>query len=295
MMRNGNIVWGAILVLGGGLLLAQNLGLIPPGVNMWNVFWALALVAWGVWLLLRSNNRTSAVMPPSDGTRATIEGRPVDPRAQAYRLPLEGARQARIHIQHGGGQLRIDNNSAPDELLSGTFSGGVDPQVRRGTEEVEVDLRPAQGAFPNALGFADRGGLEWNLGLNPNIPLRLDLEVGASRNFINLRDLQVKDLRLQTGASESEIDLPNRAGEMRAEIHSGMASVIIRIPENVSAHIRARGGMSSLSVDAARFPRMDGGGGLMSGGGEYRSVDYEVSGNRVDLTIEAGMGSVRIL
>jgi hypothetical protein len=48
-------------------------------------------------------------------------------------------------------------------------------------------------------------------------------------------------------------------------------------------------------VDTTRFPKVQGG--MESGfapSGEYRSPDYEVSGNRVDLDIEMGMGSVTV-
>jgi hypothetical protein len=119
--------------------------------------------------------------------------------------------------------------------------------------------------------------------LTPEVPLSLDLEVGASRNILNLRDLRVTDLRLSTGASASEIEMPANAGETRAWIRSGAASIDVHIPAGVAARIEARGGLASIRVDTVRFPQV---------GGVYQSPDFSSAENRVHLDIETGVGSV---
>ncbi len=296
-MQRGSIFWGIMLVLLGGLFLAQNFNLLPPTVNVWSIFWALLLVGFGVGLLLRSMDRGTMssgtvvrpgdmVVPGSTPTPGAVRTATPVTRGEAVRVPLGGARQAALRFHHGAGELRIDANAAPDELFSGTFAGGLDHQERQDGDQITADLRVPGGSFPVIDPFDSGQRLDWTVGLNPVIPLTLDFEVGASRNLLNLRDLQVKDLRLQTGASATEIDFPARAGETRASLHSGVASVEVRIPENVSARIRTRGGLSAINVDTARFPQV--------GQGECRSPDFEVSANRVDMEVESGVGSVNI-
>jgi hypothetical protein len=282
-MNRGTIFWGIVLVLLGGLLLAQNTGLIPPNVNVWSIFWSLVLVALGISLLLRNTRAHTTVWNP--GSAAT-PAQPAIHSGEAVRLPLGSARRATLRFHYGAGELRVDGNAAPDELFSGTFGGGLDHQERLDGEEVIAELRVPSGSFPVMGPFDGGHRLDWTVGVNPNIPLVLDMEVGASRNLLNLRDLQVKELRLQTGASESQVDLPARAGETRVTLRSGMASVELRVPENVSASIRTRGGLSSTEVDTLRFPQV--------GNGEYRSPDYEVAANKVNLDVESGLGAVRI-
>lgn len=273
-MHRGSIFWGVVLVLLGGILLAQNMGWLPQGLNVWAIFWSLVLVAFGISLLVRSASPRAAL------------------HAEALRLPLGDTRQARVYFHHGAGELHLDGNAAPDELLSGSFSGGVEQNVQPKPEETIVDLRvPAQN-FPTLGPFDGSRGFNWTVGLNRNIPLMLDMEVGASRNWLDLRDLLVKELRLQTGASATEIDFPARAGETRAWLRSGAAAVEVRIPEGVSARIRARGGLAAFDVDVTRFPLVSGS--MGSAGSEYRSPDFDMAANRVDLDVETGMGSVRI-
>ena len=44
--------------------------------------------------------------------------------------------------------------------------------------------------------------------------------------------------------------------------------------------------LGSIQVDEARFPRF---------GGDYQSADYGSAANRVDLAINGGVGSVRVI
>ena len=56
-MRNESVFWGIVLVLLGGLLLMDNMGLLPPNINIWSLFWPIILVGIGVRMLLRSSGR----------------------------------------------------------------------------------------------------------------------------------------------------------------------------------------------------------------------------------------------
>jgi hypothetical protein len=264
-MNRGSLFWGLMLVVLGGLLLMQTMGLLPQSFNVWSIFWPLLLIFLGVGALLRATGRS---------WRSTAA-------ADTLRLPLEGCRRASIKINHGAGELLIDDRASTDELINGSFVGGVDHQVRRGVDDAGVVLKVPSQNIPMFSGEA----LNWTVGLNPNIPISLDLEVGASKNILNLTNLQVKGLKLQTGASATEISLPARAGETQVEVHSGMAGVDIRVPDGVSARIRARGGLYELNVDTNRFP---------NAGGEYRSPDYDMAANRVDIDVETGMGGIKV-
>jgi hypothetical protein len=111
------------------------------------------------------------------------------------------------------------------------------------------------------------------------------LETGASETRLDLDDLQISELRLKTGASSTNVNLPAQAGFTRVMVESGAASVDIRIPQGVAARIRSRGGLSSLSLDRSRFPRT---------GDTYQSADYDTALNKVDIDVQMGVGSVTI-
>jgi hypothetical protein len=265
-MRRGTIFWGAIIILLGVILLINNFVEIDVGRFIWPLF----LILLGLWILW--------------GVFAAPRGF----ETEEATIPLEGAGEARVHIGHGAGRLRVSSGAGPDELLSGSFGGGLEQKVKREGDVLDVKLNVrvsgASFAFP-WMWWGPGRSLDWEVNLNEDIPLSLNLETGASDTRVDLSDLRVTDLRLQTGASSSEITLPANAGHTKAVIRSGAASVKVRVPDGVAARIKAGGGMADIQVNKSRFPRV---------GGVYQSEDYATAENKVDIDIETGVGSISV-
>ncbi|NPV08322.1 MAG: hypothetical protein HPY83_10240 [Anaerolineae bacterium] len=268
-MRRSGVLWGILLVLVGLLLLLSNLGVIA--VDVWSLLWPLLLIGVGVWLVW--------------GVLAKPEGVEIE----EVSIPLQGAARARVRLDHGAGQLRVTGRAAPDQLLSGRFAGGLKYDVLRRADLLDVDLRVPSRVYPQFAfpwtWWSGRGALDWEVALNPEVPLELHLKTGASATWLDLSELQVTELRLDTGASSTEVTMPAAAGYTRADVRSGVAGVVIRIPEGVEAHIRASGGLADTSV-SPRFERV--------GPGAYRSPSYATAPNRLELNVEVGLGSVSI-
>jgi hypothetical protein len=264
-MRRGSVFWGVVLLVLGLLLLLGNLGIVA--VNVWGAVWAVVLIALGLGILW------SIVV----GSGAA-EG-------EAVTIPLDGAKSARVRVKHGAGRLRVSGGAASGALLEGTFSSGLDYGTQRRGEELDVELSP--GRFPAFLApwSWGREGLGWTFSLNGAIPLALTFETGASETRLDLSELCVHDLRLQTGASAVHVTLPAQAGHTRAHIEAGAASVSVRVPPDVAARVRFEGGLASIDVDQNRFPRT---------GSVYQSPDYDTAENKADIELKAGVGSLDV-
>ena len=137
-------------------------------------------------------------------------------------------------------------------------------------------------SFPDGFGAH---GLAWNLALNRQIPLRIKLDTGASENILELADLLVRELNVQTGASDTRITLPAAAGLTRVEIHSGAASLNINLPEGVAGRIYVESGLSGINVDTSRFPRV---------GDGFETPGFDAAVNKAEITVKTGVGSVDI-
>jgi hypothetical protein len=264
-MRRGGLFWGFILLLVGLLLLLSNLGLIS--VNLWSAIWAVVLIALGLGVLW--------------GAFFGLEG----VEGEEISIPLGGAITARLNLEHAVGRLRVDGSAGVGLLLEGTFSSGLDYRTRRRGAELDVEMSPRGLPYVLAPWNWGREGLGWSFGLNSEIPLALALETGASEARLDLSNLQVTDLRLQTGASSVHVTLPAQAGHTRTRIEAGAASVSIQVPRDVAARVRFQGGLASINVDQNRFPRA---------GSVYQSRDYDTAQNKVDIEVEAGVGSLDV-
>jgi hypothetical protein len=265
-MMRWSIVIGAALVLLGVLAILNAV----LGVTL-HIFWPIVLIAVGAWIII-----------------GITRGRPSLPREQAS-VPLEGAREAAVTIHHGAGRLSVGAGAGPDQLLSGSFGGGLDASRHLDGERLVADLRVRE-RDPSRYFFGSwRGGwaglLDWDVGLNPSIPISLRVEAGASETRLSLGDLQVREILLKTGASSTTVELPAGAGHTRMTVESGAASVRIRVPQSVAASIVVRSTLAGVRVDTSRFP-----GSL----GSYRSRDFDSAANKVEIFVETAVASVEI-
>jgi len=264
-MRRGQWAWGVVLLLLGGLLLADAMGLkLPNGLSATDLFWPVALLLAGLWVLLgvffRGNTETET---------ASID--------------LQGAREASLRVSHGAGELKIHSGAGANQLVRGSFTGGLDHQAHRNGDKLEVRLRPARDMMDFPF-FGPRFQVDWDIALNADIPTALTLNLGANKSVIDLHDLSITDIRLDTGASDTHLILPSR-GRVRADLDLGAAALEITVPEGVSARIRASLGAADLKIDKARFPQ---------NGSTYQSPDYESAANAVEMTIDAGAASIKV-
>lgn len=270
MARRSTLILGIAIILIGILSLLRAVDVISISVG--GLIGAVVLVGIGVAILW------SIVAKPQ---MAEVE-------VEEAVISLEGATSASVRVSHGAGRLVVDASAGPGELASGTFGGGLDTRTKRDGDKLDVRMRLPSGQFPTVVlpwNWGRGRGLDWTFGLNPEVPLSLRFDTGASDMRLDLSELKVSRLRLSTGASSMVLTLPANAGHTRVDVESGVASLKILVPEGVAARIRVGGGLSSTTVDRSRFPRT---------GGVYQSEDYESAANRAEIRVSTGVGSVSV-
>src|SRR5271157_4026096 len=99
-MRRGEIFWGSLLVLLGVLFFLHTAGYLPGDVFSW--FWPFVVIAIGVWILM------SSFMARVDFNNA-----------EKFSIPLQGATEAQIEINHGAGQIDLSAGANDGDFLTG--------------------------------------------------------------------------------------------------------------------------------------------------------------------------------
>jgi hypothetical protein len=264
-MRRNNIFWGLLILIIGVLLLLSNLGILTA--NIWSLLWPLGLILLGAWFLLAPRM--------ARGNREVAN----------LSLPLEDCREAEVTINHGAGRLEIGPGAEPDVLLSGRFEGGLERTYSQSGNQARIKISlPAELAFP-FTGWGYSNGFLWQIVLNPEVNYSLRLNTGAGDTRLDLTNLSVSAIRVDTGASNTEVLLPESAGETKVDLHGGANTIKLYVPQNVAARIQVQAVMSGVDVDMARFPKL---------GGIYQSPDYDTAMNRVDVKFEGGVGSISV-
>lgn len=306
MDRHGSVFLGTILIGLGGIFLLRALDVWPDDVSTWpgilivlgsailidqilkggGISWfaPLILIGLGVFFLLRDIDAVdSDFLVPGLLIAAgllvivsSFRSRPV--RSDVIDVPLDGARRARIRLDHGGGELRVGGLALGSRSLCAGSGYGLEQRVKRSGGKVDVSLRQTHRSW---MRFRGRNFV---VDLNPGVDLELELNTGATDTRIDLESLTVSSLHIKTGASSTRVVAP-RQGHTRAEVDAGAASVAFVVPEGVAARISTDTGLAEVNVNTRRFPQM---------GGGYESPDYELAVDRLDLRIKGGVASFAV-
>jgi hypothetical protein len=254
-----SLAWPLAWIGVGSVLFAATTGRIETSpADLVAQWWPVVLVAIGAWFLV------AAIWPRRSPMERLV-------------LPLAGVPHAEVRITFGAGELTI-GRSEPGTLVSGRFEGGA---LYRSPGPGLVEFRPDTGSGWPMSGQAFR----WEVGLTAEVPLDLRLDTGASRATVDLAELLVRLLEVRSGASETRIRLPGRAGQTWVRTETGVASLTLEVPPGVAARIRTRMALGRTDVDEERFPRSADG---------HASPDYDTNLNRIEIDVQGGVGSVTI-
>lgn len=254
------LVWPLALTGIGTALLASTTGVLDMGpAELIASTWPWVAVGLGLVLLVTAVISAEA---------------PVETLA----VPLAGAQRAQVGISFGAGEL-VTHRAAPGDLVDGSFPGGVRHRIE-GPGRVDLES-----GFDGGLPWLDHSA-RWDVGLTGEVPLDLRLETGANRGSVDLTDLRVESLHLETGASDTRIRLPRAAGATTVSVEAGAAAVTIEVPDGVAARIHGHMALGASHIDETRFPRL---------GEVYQSPDYPTALNRVDIDVQGGLGSLQVV
>jgi hypothetical protein len=237
-----------------------------------------------------------------------------------------GEEMLRVKLEYGAGTLDLGPGTpgvlyaANMEYDAGAFTPVhtyADGRLRLGFEGTNVRGRNLR---------AGQLGVQ----LAPDVPVELELQFGAAEANLNLGGIRVRRLDVQTGASKTRLSVaqPNQetcrsaefqvgaaqfhatglgnlraerlrvqggAGEvlldfsgewatnMNATVDLGLGSLTLRMPSDVGVRIVRNGRLASFDSE-----------GLTKRGEAYYSSNWESAANRLSLTINAALGSVRV-
>jgi hypothetical protein len=197
---------------------------------------------------------------------------------------LGTAKQAEIFLATGINVLNV--SASPNTML---VTGTVEVSSREKLEqsfEMNGDTAVYKLETKETTGFrwfSRNTRRDWNLQLNPDIPLALTLKTGVGEVHLDLSLLNVTDLELHTGVGATTVEFPE-VGQIKADIEAGVGEITIRIPEGMAARIEAKAGIGNIKV-SENFGR---------NGDAYVSSNYDSATNHVDLEVSGGIGQVNI-
>jgi hypothetical protein len=310
-VRSTSVVFPLLLIGFGAILLIRRwYPFFDPWPVLWK-YWPLLLILIGVGMFFdrvqRQNDPEHAPTIPVGSTLATVlflviiayliwHGRGfhrhdwMDGSAsassarghEAQSVDLKGARAARVVVHMPSGMLSIQGGA--EQLMQADFNQGsawtapmVDYHVDNGVGTLTIDQQSAS----QIVGNSDN---TWRVKLSDEVPLELEVDVGAGRSDLNLSKVDLTRLQVNVGAGQANVDLTGeRSKDLQAQIHGGVGEAIVRLPKDIGVVATVHGGLGSIDVH-----------GLKEEDGQYVNAAYGKSPNTLRLTVEGGIGHIRL-
>lgn len=311
--------WGVFFIVAGGVPLAVQTGLLDPAVlDRWWSFWPLILVGIGLGLIFTRTplemvgglivsgtlgllaagiltsgfggigDLQSGVCGPGEG------GTPFETRTGEFES------DASVSVEIACGTVEIMSIAGQRWTVEGVDDAGQGPRIEADGESLAVS--PPDNDFGGFVGERDR----WVVSV-PTAP-RLDLvmSVDAGSVVADLQEARLGVLDVELNAGQATVILRDAAevGGIEASLNAG--SLGLYLPSvSTSGTIEANAGSVKLCVPPGVALRLHtnenvlssydfGSAGLVQVGDTWETPGYDTAVTRIELQIEANVGSFRL-
>jgi hypothetical protein len=211
------------------------------------------------------------------------EARVGDLKTESKSVELGDAKPVNVEINFGAGDLRV--NGGAEKLLEADFTYNVaklKPEVEF-TDGTLVVQHPDVRGYRTLQDIRDFRN-EWDLRFNNDVPMNLNLDMGAGTSDLQLAGLSLTGLDVSLGAGESTIDLSGGwASDLDATIDAGAGDISIRLPRDVGVRVEVVAGLGTIDAP-----------GLTQVGNVYTNDAYEASDVTLQVAIKAGVGRINL-
>lgn len=230
-LARGRLLFASALIGLGGLVLAVNLGIVPPGTQR-----VLASVG------------MAGVMAVGLGLVALGE-RLWGAETVAFAVDRGEAHDADLLVRAGTADVRIDSTERVGELITGEWPAPGRPSVAVSGQHTSVRLEPLWGL--SALGRS-----RWLVAPARDLPWRLDLRSSTGNLDLNLRELAPTAVRVRSTWGDVTLTLP-AAGGTDVDIGLVLGDLTIQVPEGVGVKVLLQAGvLADVAFDERRFTRL---------------------------------------
>jgi hypothetical protein len=156
-----------------------------------------------------------------------------------------GAARAELRASMGGGQLRVEPEAPGLYAAELRGPGRPSTQVTTTADDLAVlDLRA-----PSQRGMLARNrGNDWRIQLNTSLAWQLDISAGAVTADLDLRRLNLRGVKVQSGVSRLAVRLGDPAAEVPVDLQLSTGLVDLYLPSSATVEVRVDG----LSFDNFR-------------------------------------------
>jgi uncharacterized protein DUF2154 len=199
-------------------------------------------------------------------------------------VELGDAENVTAEIRMPAGELRVSGGTS--SLMEGEFtytSAALEP-------EISYEASSFRGRL-EVRGRRDRsstnmhGTNRWTLKLNDDVPLDIEIGLGAGESKLDLRGTTLRSLNMEIGAGEVDINLLGEWDRnFDVKVKGGVGELTIRVPANVGVIANAKGGIGDIDTT-----------GFRKEGGRYVNDAYGDAPITITIDAKGGIGEINLI
>jgi len=197
-------------------------------------------------------------------------------------VELDQSEFVRAELKMGAGELSVRGGSR--KLMDGEFT------YRGWTTKPEVHYDAS--GFRGHLRIEEPSGVHttssryrWDLQLNDDKPLDLQIDFGAGEGRLDLGTLTLRSVDIHMGVGELRLDLRGAPKNgYTVNLRGGVGEATVYLPRDVGVVADAQGGIGGITAR-----------GLVKRDGEYVNDAYGHSKTTVRLDIRGGIGAINLI
>jgi hypothetical protein len=286
------LAWGLFLITIGGLILAQNFGLINLSWgNVWQL-WPLIIIAIGLSVLAvqhvvwRIVSVIFTVAALALVVWLAVGGEPLSNPGSVDNVSINKLSNeissAKISINTGASTLSV-NSSDQSEIAKAMLESDIadlksNSRAVGSVQDIELsmDSRPRF--------WTGSAKSNFDVSLSQSLPIKLAVSMGASNANLDLSRVRLEVIDIDAGASSIVVKLGDLIDNTKLTIDSGVSSIVVKIPNNSGISLQIDSGLTSRSLaDLTKISD-----------GNYESLDYDIAQKVVDIDANIGLSSFTI-
>lgn len=246
-----------------------------------------------------------------------VMGKDIELETADLTAPLDEATSASVKVNFSVGRANVialapDSDNVFEAQI--TYVGDYKFEVK-GDSEKQISLSQ-KGSFPKGVGrvFGNAENLIWDIALSQKVPYALHLKGGVGETDVDLTNLTVTKLKMDTGIGKVMLTLPIQDTKIDVTIKGGVGKTDVIVPAGVTGNLDIKGGVGAVDVviapDAAirikanaglgginlpeQFKRMSGDGNFIGMKGIWETPNFADAEKSIVVDYNGGVGSLSL-
>jgi hypothetical protein len=208
-----------------------------------------------------------------------------DVKTESHSVKMDSSESANIQIDFPAGELKVQ--SGTNNLMDASFRYNVSDWQ----PQVQYSESGAQGVLHVSQPGDDRvpvGGKlinEWDLRLGKSIPMDLVIHTGAGNSQLDLSELNMTSLTVETGAGVTTVNLDgNWEHDVNVSIEGGVGEIKVNLPAEMGVRVDMDTALVTVTVN-----------GLTRAENGYVNEAFGTAPHTLTLNLQTGVGSVTLV